>query len=485
MQTKTIKDNIEKAIFESLFFNENILSVTLVGSFVDKKDLTGISDIDTIVICNKLEKKIFDECINQVKSIDLKKCGLSNYSLLVNSTFGPLKFDSPNVVVIHLMIYDVEQHRKHVVNSPFTCFDWERSDTYKGQALKNIFPVGTLQYRDFVEVRRSLNNYLEDLKNNNISYRFYKFEDSFFTEIKKYKFLDKKHKGEYSYHIIKNLVSNYLKLINCENIEYSVENIEDELNQISSNHDDDYSKNYRKIYDIKLQRGDDFPPNILKWTENFLLDFQKKIVNDWAQSININFIRHYKTNLNDGTFLGQGRNPSINIKRIKNKIDISDHIVFSSPLKRCVETANFLGTKNLNFDKRLLEFNYGKAEGLTYDELAIRYPKLIRNWDNKIDSKFPNGENTTSVFNRMKSFTNDLTKIIDEIQKRSVSIITHNGFIRCLIGDAFEIKLQDWYKLEIPHGVPLNFLLKGNKLYPNIPRGIFSKIFKNVGYKSK
>ena len=103
-----------------------------MGSFVNQKDLTGISDIDTVVICKNLNEKLFNSCIEVVKNIDLKKCGLNNYSLKINPTFGPLKFDRSNIAVVHLMIYSVESHRQHVIKSPFTCFDWERSPIKKG-----------------------------------------------------------------------------------------------------------------------------------------------------------------------------------------------------------------------------------------------------------------------------------------------------------------------------------------------------------------
>ena len=148
----------------------------------------------------------------------MNKCGLINYSLKINSTFGPLKFDKKNTVVIHLMIYDIESHIRHVVDSPFTCFDWERSKTYEGVPLKQIFPVGVLQYRDFIAARRSLSNYIDDLNNNHISYREYSFDRGQVNEVKRYNPLDDRHKGEFSYHIIKNLTANYNKLKKSDNI---------------------------------------------------------------------------------------------------------------------------------------------------------------------------------------------------------------------------------------------------------------------------
>ena len=88
---------------------------------------------------------VFNSCIEAVDSINLSDHGLQEYILKINSSFGPLKFDEPNLAVIHLMVYDLQSHRQHVILSPFTCLDWERSESVVGMRLQQIFPVGRLQ----------------------------------------------------------------------------------------------------------------------------------------------------------------------------------------------------------------------------------------------------------------------------------------------------------------------------------------------------
>ena len=105
--------------------------MTLVGSFIDRGDLTGISDIDTIVICDRLTEEVFNACIEKAKAITPESIGLKGYDLKINTSFGPLKFDEPKLAVLHLMVYDAEGHRRHAVASPFTCLDWERSGTFR------------------------------------------------------------------------------------------------------------------------------------------------------------------------------------------------------------------------------------------------------------------------------------------------------------------------------------------------------------------
>ena len=96
MNPAKVKKEIKNQLFKQLFSIDRVISTTIVGSFVDKNDLSGISDIDTIVICDKLDNNIFEKCITLAQKIDLKKCGLFGYSLKINSTFGPLKFDDKN-----------------------------------------------------------------------------------------------------------------------------------------------------------------------------------------------------------------------------------------------------------------------------------------------------------------------------------------------------------------------------------------------------
>ena len=63
MNENEIKQRLREAIFNCLSSVPGVLSVTLVGSFVDNEDLTGISDIDTIVICKRLNEMVFKQCL--------------------------------------------------------------------------------------------------------------------------------------------------------------------------------------------------------------------------------------------------------------------------------------------------------------------------------------------------------------------------------------------------------------------------------------
>ena len=188
------------------------------------------------------------------------------------------------------------------------------------------------------------------------------------------------------------------------------------------------------------------------------------------------FIRHAKTLKNDGSFLGQSRNPKI-IKKKYNIKKISFSKIYTSPLIRCIETANILSSKKEYFvDKNLLEINYGELEGMNIYELNQKYPKLIQKWSKGQDPKFPKGESQKDVLKRIKMFINKIKKD----KSKNICVISHNVFLRCLIGEYFQIPKQKWYKINIPHLMKLEFVVIKNNIYPNMDRKKFKIIFSNL-----
>ena len=227
--SKKIRTKIINNITRQLIKKKQIVSLTFVGSFVDKSDFKKINDIDLIVVVKKLNQNIFNECLKEVYKVDPKKFSIGKEKLKINSSFGPLKFNfNNNEIVIHLMIYDIEGHANHVNSSPFTVYDWERSNYFKKKKLKDIYPTGMLQLRDFVESRRGVQNYLRDLLHKKISYREYGFDkNKYFVKTLNQKLI-KRDKFEYIYHIVKNLILNYIKFYKQKNelIKFSKNNRE-------------------------------------------------------------------------------------------------------------------------------------------------------------------------------------------------------------------------------------------------------------------
>jgi len=472
-----LRKTIINKIVNKLNKKKEIKSLTFVGSFTDKNNYEKINDIDLIIITKKLDKNIFNSYTKIIKKINPSTLGINRDTLKINTSFGPLKFNnSSNEIVIHLMIYDIIGHIEHVLKSPFTVYDWERSDHYKIGKLKDIFPTGTLQLRDFIESRRGIENYLKDLHNKKISYREYSFIGKNYSTKKLHQNLVDRDKFEYIYHIVKNLILNYIKFKKQNNklIIFNKNNKEIK-SKLGIKF---FNKNIKKIntlIDSKNKVNNYKNSHFDKWVILFVKDFQKIINNDYKNSKKIIFYRHAHTNLNDGTFLGQKRNPNISIsKKIRKKLKFD--VVFTSPMKRAIETINLI-VKNKKYfiDKDLLEIDYGKAEGLDFKGLKKKFPKITDMWQNGKDPSFPKGESHHDVNLRKKSFI----KKIKKINFKYSCVITHNVFIRCLIGESFNIDKKDWFKINIPHLFPLEFIVLNNELYPNIKRSDLKILFLN------
>ena len=213
-----------------------------------------------------------------------------------------------------------------------------------------------------------------------------------------------------------------------------------------------------------------------KWIIKFINDYEEKLNLFLKNSKKITFFRHAKTILNDGSFLGQHRNPGI-IKPNKLNKKYSFTKIFISPLKRCEETAKILcKSKEYIKDKNLLEINYGKAEGMKLVNFIKKYPQIKENWLKKKDPKFPMGESYKELNFRVNKFIKKLVNLNQD----NVCIITHNNFLRILIGQSFNIPKEKWHQIYIPHLLKLEFSIINGKLYPNIERLKLKKIFSNL-----
>ena len=101
--------------------------------------------------------------------------------------------------------------------------------------------------------------------------------------------------------------------------------------------------------------------------------------------------------------------------------------IISSDLKRAYMTAQIINkkfNKTIETDKRLREFCFGTLEGITRDKITQEI------WDdfNKNAKQF-NAETKEEIFNRIKSFIDDLKSININ---QSILVVTHGGTIKMI-----------------------------------------------------
>lgn len=446
-------------IFQRLTAIPGVLSVTFVGSFCDRQELSGISDIDVVVVCETLDRATFDGCSSAMASMLPALLELPTHRLHLNTTFGPLKFDQPDQIVIHLMIYDRASHRAHVLKSPFTCLDWERSPVCAGATLAELYPVLILQPGDFLNARRSLSNYTDDLHRGVLSYRRYEFSDAGVSEILQQAQLDERLRGEYAFHIVKNLVQNYAKLVRRQNVCLTSDELirfwREELPGCAS-----FADEFLRLQEAKLRRDAVFSAATVDFTKDFMAAFQAEFAREWGAAQRIVLVRHAETELNDGSFLGQGRDPGI----LTAPAPLSQKFakVFCSPLLRTQQTARALQPgAEVEMDARLAEINYGEVEGLPIKQLAARHPELVAAWSRGEDAPFPGGENTADVEKRLQEFL----RVVQAEAASPILVVTHNVVVRCLLGRLLGVPMRDWYKLRVNHLDAFEVLRRGDQIY--------------------
>jgi len=128
------------------------------------------------------------------------------------------------------------------------------------------------------------------------------------------------------------------------------------------------------------------------------------------------------------------------------KIDV----IYSSGLQRASLTAKIIASRH-QLDvitcAELRETNFGKIEGLTFDEVSNLYPELTELWVNwSLQLKFPDGESVDELNSRVSKFLDRLKKHAPD---ETILIVAHAGPLRLLVCRLLGIELQHWRQIRI------------------------------------
>ena len=131
-------------------------------------------------------------------------------------------------------------------------------------------------------------------------------------------------------------------------------------------------------------------------------------------------------------------------RRIDNlAIHLPDnHIgVWTSPLRRCIETVERLGIEATPVSA-IAEFDFGEIEGLTWVDLDHDTQNALINFDNFVA---PGGES-------MKGFTARVDTFVDSLDTGCHLLVTHGGVIRHLlrrVGRKEQVKPGSFVEIEL------------------------------------
>ncbi len=483
-----LKREIITALWETVDEHPWILSATITGSFLNANGLEGISDIDFIVIVDRLDNDRFTQLQTHFRAALEPVLQARQWNLRINPTLGPLKFNDPQTAVLHLMPYSREGHVEHVIQSPFTCFDWQLSTYYRRATMASVYPAYALQPRHFISARRSISDYLKDYRERVVSYRELICHDVGYEEKKCLKPMTPRDQHEFAYHIIRFLMKNVVKLLERNNEDLSREDLEAHFFDYFPEEEASIRELFAELAERKQQLRFDPPMiDLDQRIEAFVATFERQFRRVFQSEATRHVVfRHAETPLNTATdgsvrFVGRS-NPDIlpieseQLDSLQAAIAALDapHY-FSSPLVRCQQSlAAATSADQVTLDDRLQEIDYGACEGQTVQAARNQHPALFQAWQRGEDPSFPGGESTADVLSRATSAMQEIW----QNQAGDTVTCTHNVVLRCLVGQAMGVPVDQWYRLRIPHLAPITFVHTREHgvfldLSPEVERSIF------------
>jgi broad specificity phosphatase PhoE/predicted nucleotidyltransferase len=464
-----LRDEATSALWRAADRLPYILSATLTGSFAEGRGICDVSDIDVIVIVDRLDGPRFAELRETFRGELEPVLARRGLGLRLNMSLGPLKFNDERTAVLHLMVYTAEAHRDHVLNSPFTCFDWQRSQRSRRASLAEVFPVFALQPRHFFSRRRGIEDYLRDLRERAITYRELSFDDGY-REIKRQKAMNARDLHEFAYHVMRFLMQNFIKLVERRNETPEGESLLAGYTRHLPADMEVHGPLYldlarrKKEGDFTLEL-DDLTARVAAFVGTFHSQFTAAFHDAATRHV---VFRHLPTALNQSgaegrTFQGRIDPPledagSPNMERIVAALkEIKPRKFIASPLRRATATLERVSTAagcsaKIERDERLVEIDYGACDGMTVAAARRDFPELFQAWERGEDPPFPGGgENTAEVLHRLENFVCQRWQPSNEPS----AVCTHNVVLRCLLGKALAIPQPLWYLLEIPHDAPI------------------------------
>ena len=124
--------------------------------------------------------------------------------------------------------------------------------------------------------------------------------------------------------------------------------------------------------------------------------------------------------------------------------------IFASPMLRCRQSCDILfPEKQIQYSDTLREIDFGRWEGLTFQEIVARDKGLVSGWaQNPLGFQFPDGEAVGSFMHRVKLAACLLAKA----EGRKICVVCHGGMIRGLLCQFLAIDPQNYLLFQVKKG---------------------------------
>ncbi|KAK7746931.1 6-phosphofructo-2-kinase [Cytospora paraplurivora] len=139
---------------------------------------------------------------------------------------------------------------------------------------------------------------------------------------------------------------------------------------------------------------------------------------------------------------------------IYQELEEKNFCVWTSMLHRTIETAEFFDNDD-DYDVKnwemLNELNAGTFEGMTYDEIAAKYPEEYqKRTADKLNYIYPGvgGEGYLAVISRLRDMVREMERVTDH-----VLVISHRSVCRVLMAYFMDLSRGDIAELDVPLGM--------------------------------
>lgn len=182
----------------------------------------------------------------------------------------------------------------------------------------------------------------------------------------------------------------------------------------------------------------------------------------------IHLIRHTQPDIKPGICYGQTdlsltEDYLEQFHTVLSQVDLSGSMIYSSPLQRCLQLAEFLSEQSelspdplkpksaITQDSRLKELNFGSWEMKPWDEIP---KKDFDHWAHDyVQIAPPDGESLSTMRARVMSF-------MSELPDAKHVIVTHSGVIRILWAHWHQKSIQEAFDQKIEFGQIYSYIDK-------------------------
>ncbi|MCR4995012.1 MAG: alpha-ribazole phosphatase family protein [Bacteroidales bacterium] len=120
---------------------------------------------------------------------------------------------------------------------------------------------------------------------------------------------------------------------------------------------------------------------------------------------------------------------------------LSFDVVYTSPLTRAKQLANYCGFSDAIDEPRMMEMYMGDWEMKRFDE--IQDPQLREYYENYLDSPTRNGESFRDLYKRVTDFISELRRNVSA--EACVAVFCHGGPIICAMAYAGIFPVEEGY----------------------------------------